>query len=374
MKIKVFVIAAMLFAGVSAFAQDAEHCGAKGCHDTRTTLSNGFFDNWFIGAGVGTSVVTDGVFALQPVFGFGLIGDINLGKWIDPSWGIRAGFRGLTANSPHLDDPYRYGLLHADLLWNLSNQIFGYKADRRFSFIPYASVGLYIPQEDTHLRRNYAVGGGILAKVALTKSLDLDIDLNSGVIRQHSIEVGKERGKAAVGSATIGISYKFAKRTFTTKAELIAPYCAAVKQAKAETAAKGEELAAAQEEIAALKAQPKDELANAILDAYSATSTFVADKWDLVNHEKIVLLTAANIIKACPDHKFVVSGYADAKTGYPAYNLKLSEKRAKAVANYLVNELGVNPDQLIIEACGGVGNMYFDEYRLSRCVVIKAQK
>ena len=47
-----------------------------------------------------------------------------------------------------------------------------------------------------------------------------------------------------------------------------------------------------------------------------------------------------------PDVKLIVTGYADIQTGNPAYNLKLSERRAQAVYNMMVKEFGVDPARI----------------------------
>lgn len=61
---------------------------------------------------------------------------------------------------------------------------------------------------------------------------------------------------------------------------------------------------------------------------------------------------AANVIKSIDDSsiRFYVIGGTDTRST-DTYNFKLSERRAIAVKNYLVNK-GVNPDVLIIEARG----------------------
>ncbi|NDW10530.1 OmpA family protein [Dysgonomonas sp. 520] len=51
---------------------------------------------------------------------------------------------------------------------------------------------------------------------------------------------------------------------------------------------------------------------------------------------------AAVYLKSNPTTNVVVTGYADKKTAYPAYNLKLSERRSKTVANALVEKYGID--------------------------------
>lgn len=379
MKAKVFVMAAMLFAGVNAFAQEAECC-AEGCCEGAATsyVTNQFGDNWFLGGGLGASFILDGPWS-DPNIGTGLVLDLNFGKWIDPSWGIRAGVKGLGANHRQkgLNDPFNFALIHGDIMWNVQNQFSGYKADRKFQVIPYLTAGLYAPFDRS---KNFTAGAGLLGKVALTEKLDLDIDLTGIFLKQACVApVNTCGGLAAKGIATVGVSYKFGKSTWQTKAEAIAPYVAAAAAAKAASDAKDAEVAAAKEEAAKAVAAAQenagktDEVANAILDSYFQQVTFEGDKWSLSNREKVALQSAAALINAVPCCKFVVTGYADKQTGYAAYNQKLSEKRADAVKKYLV-ECGVCADQLVVEAKGGVDKMYLNDYKLSRCAVIKAQK
>ena len=60
----------------------------------------------------------------------------------------------------------------------------------------------------------------------------------------------------------------------------------------------------------------------------------------------------AEWLKANPKENVNIVGYADKNTGTAAYNLKLSEKRANAVADALVNTYGISRDRLTIRFDG----------------------
>ena len=53
-------------------------------------------------------------------------------------------------------------------------------------------------------------------------------------------------------------------------------------------------------------------------------------------------------------------------------NERLSKERAEAVYDCLVNEFGVSGSQLRVDHKGGVGNMFYDDPRLSRAVITVA--
>ena len=79
---------------------------------------------------------------------------------------------------------------------------------------------------------------------------------------------------------------------------------------------------------------------------------------------------AADIMKANPDVKYVVNGYADKATGSAKTNQTLSEKRAKAVYNALI-KAGVNENQIEWRGLGGQPNMWNNSRVLTRVVVIE---
>ncbi len=51
----------------------------------------------------------------------------------------------------------------------------------------------------------------------------------------------------------------------------------------------------------------------------------------------------------------------------------LSKARAEAVYECLVEEFGINKAQLKIDYKGGVENMFYDDPRLSRAVITRAE-
>ena len=83
---------------------------------------------------------------------------------------------------------------------------------------------------------------------------------------------------------------------------------------------------------------------------FNINSSKIASRKDLVNVKEVAEYAKAN------GKKIVVTGYADSKTGSASYNQQLSEKRANAVANELV-KMGVNRDDIIVEAKGGVNTI-----------------
>jgi outer membrane protein OmpA-like peptidoglycan-associated protein len=72
---------------------------------------------------------------------------------------------------------------------------------------------------------------------------------------------------------------------------------------------------------------------------------FDFDKATLTDAAKVILKRSIWILKDNPGVKVRIAGYTSA-SGSSAYNQRLSERRAAAVENYLINEGLISPDRL----------------------------
>ena len=97
---------------------------------------------------------------------------------------------------------------------------------------------------------------------------------------------------------------------------------------------------------------------------------FVIDKVEVVNRERVNLKVVADMMKANPDQKYLICGYADKHTGTVKRNIWLAKHRAMNVYWILTEEFGVPDTQLILDDKGGVDNMFYDDPQLSRSVII----
>jgi outer membrane protein OmpA-like peptidoglycan-associated protein len=97
---------------------------------------------------------------------------------------------------------------------------------------------------------------------------------------------------------------------------------------------------------------------------------FVIDKVEVVNRERVNLGVVAAMMKATPNQKYLICGYADKHTGSVARNIWLAEHRSKNVYKILTEEFGVPASQLVLDDKGGVENMFYDDPQLSRSAII----
>ena len=105
-------------------------------------------------------------------------------------------------------------------------------------------------------------------------------------------------------------------------------------------------------------------------ESLSRNILFVINKWDIRESEQIKIDEVVEALKANPDTKVRVSGYADKATGTAKRNKFLSEKRAEVVAEAIVNA-GIDKDRIITEYFGDTVNPFEtpEENRVAVCLV-----
>lgn len=84
--------------------------------------------------------------------------------------------------------------------------------------------------------------------------------------------------------------------------------------------------------------------------AFYGSALFDTNKFEVRADARAMLDNAVKILKDNPDMKIEIRGYTD-NTGSAAYNLRLSEKRAQAVKDYLVAQ-GIEASRLVAKGYG----------------------
>lgn len=339
--------------------------------DERIVETELFLTNWFFSLNGGAQTYAGskqefGFSNLTPIF------SVSAGKWFTPTIGVRLMGNGLVAGVT--EDRPRYINLQGDAMFNVFNQFIGYNENRFYSLIPYAGVGWNWMLADKRAGELCAAAG-IQNTFRLNKYFDLNLDLRATFSRDCFAGNGEEQ--ACIASATAGIIFNI-------------PYKDMAKGWNQPTITyvinrTGENRL--QEAIARL-IENNDELRKAIADCQDTETivkiigeaapilvTFDIDKIDLKKADRVNLGFFSEIIKAGdPNIVYSIVGFADKGTGSEKRNWWLSENRARVVYECLVNEFGINPKQLTTDYKGGVDNMYYDDPKLSRSVIVKAIK
>ena len=95
---------------------------------------------------------------------------------------------------------------------------------------------------------------------------------------------------------------------------------------------------------------------------------FMIDKWEVRQSEMYKLDQIAKFMAKHPKIRVSISGYADIQTAHPAYNLKLSERRANEVTRILTARYGIDKSRLKIEHYGDIVQP-FSANELNRAVI-----
>jgi OOP family OmpA-OmpF porin len=368
MKIK-FLALSVIMAGASMFANAQE---------TENYYTKKATDNIFMGFGIGgMSVINDGL--NSPTLNL----NIQVGKYITPTWGVRAEISGLwqsleaqekgwfISNEKAYDNYCKmFGELNMDAMLNVTNWLGGYNPDRAVDFYLFAgptvnlsSVGtkftgnvsgqneaLLENSDDMKLRFGATAGLGLAYN--LSSKWALNLEGRFGVTPSIFGAASDCRKAEATGRLTIGATYTFGGKNFAKVSDRVIE-----KEVIKEV----------------VKEVPVEVIKEVTKEVYAgATAVFFKIGKAKISPEGMVnIKLMAKAMKNSPNASYKIAGFADKATGTPSFNQTLSEKRAQAVYDALVAE-GVNPNQLEKVAMGGTDPMFEKAY-LNRVVIMEVK-
>ena len=369
MKSKVFALSVLLASAMTANAQV-------------NTYTEKATDNIFLGIGVGgMSVVNDGFNTWTPNL------NLQLGKYITPTWGVRAELSGVWqtldrhAKSSVVGQDGQFHKrkkqfveLNMDAMLNVTNWLGGYNPDRVVDFYVFAGPTTNLASKYTAFTgESDAMGQSIVDYVDGTK-LRFGATAGAGLgIKLNDKLALTAEGRFGVTPSIFGDASSCRKAESTFRANLGLVYTFGGKKFK-----KVEDRVIEREVI---REVPKEVIREVVKEvkvvegnAVAAAAVFFKINKTEISKEGLVnIKLIAEAIKKSPSSaKYMVSGNADKATGSAKRNQWLSEQRAQKVYDALVAE-GVNPNQLEIKANGGVDAMWFDNDALSRVTVIQVK-
>ena len=380
-------------------------------YQKNSVFTNGFWHNWTLGVGLGTQLYYGDndwkVAKKSEMLVFPAV-DLYLTKWASPSFGVGLGanwapFKGLYQSNPiaqnkprnvnpnfRPDDITRYNdadsqydsqqlayqdgsylnvfaLAHADL----GNIFFGYKPDRFFDIDAYAGGGVIYGFSPSGNIPGATFNAGLNNMFRLADRLHLLISVRGALVsddfdgesymdeptKNHWLANHKLDGIFGVtGGLTWKIGKDYSKWNLASRVSTL--------QKDVQTIEKLVEKEIPVEKEVIIKDVPE----------VWWHINFIVDRWDLLTRELVNLQAVSDLIKSTPHTKYLLCGYADKQTATPEYNMMLSKNRVEAVYDALVNQFGVNPDQLVTDYKGGVDYMFYNEKELSRCCMITSIK
>ena len=347
--------------------------------------TNRFGANWFISGGLGAQMYfgdNDGKLDFGKRLAPAL--DIAVGKWFTPGIGLRIAYNGLQAKGATLleDDAYVKGGVmsngyykqkwnianfHADVMLNLTNMFCGYKEDRLYSFIPYVGAG-WVHSWTKPTDDNIGFNLGLINRFRLSSALDFNVEMRSLFMKNTLAGENKE----AMLGLTVGVTYKFKKRGWNAVPTVpMVPESQLNDMRDRVNALKGENESLKRDLVEARNKKPEVIVKKEAGFVPRLVVVFNIGKSNISKREYMNIEAMAKGIKENPGKVFTITGYADKGTGSAEYNMKLSKKRAEAVRDLMVNEFGVPASQLKVDYKGGVGNMFYDDAKLSRVAIVE---
>ena len=331
-------------------------------------VTNGFWDNWFIDLGgdfisnysnqeVGVSA---NPFSLvRGNWGF----DLSVGKWATPSFGMRvkgqaAWGRTVNVSDKDLNPLYNQVVVTLEPMVNLHNLFAGYKP-RVWNTILYGSVGYgrHIGHENCEGVNSAIAGVGWLNTFNVTKRFHINVDIYGRAATGDYDGIIVPKGADWQVGWSVGFGFNLGKVGWDNAPDVDAIMAMNKAQLDALNASLAEQQAENERLQNLIKNHKCPEAKQVTEIITSKASVFfninkskIASKKDLVNVKELAETAKAN------GKTIVVTGYADSKTGSASYNQKLSERRAKAVADELV-KMGVDSNKIEIVGKGGVAEL-----------------
>ena len=388
MKKLLLSIAIVAISAGSVFAQEnsAEKLRWKGI------MNNSFWSNWEISLAGGVNATSwNGVATNDKSTGdLGWQAELSATKWYNPIVGSRLSVIGGELNKSNVVNS-NFMQFTTDGIVNLSNWIGGYREDRVYYAKVFGGFGvgvvdILVGEKQDDYNTSFVATGGLINTFRVCKQLDINLELKSVLMpgRDMPSYLAPKAGKyGQIYSATLGLAYRFNKRNWDKaySQEEVDGYLASIAALEAGLADAHRNAGKLAERLAAQKAATdqalKDnealraELAKRKNSVVTSTALFFnLNSARLLDRTKSAMQIVAETIAAAPkDQVFTLVGHADDETGSPEYNQKLSEKRAKAVYDYLV-ENGVNKDQLTWKGVGSSQNI-FPINSTNRVVIVK---
>lgn len=352
---KIILVAATALLSISGFAQE------------KAIKNYGFWDNWFIQGQVGASHTfsenyqrTDLTNLLSPHVA------ISAGKYFSPVAGARLQVGGWEAKSFLLSDrrTYKYNYIQTNLdgLLNLTNLFTPYQGDKMFNLYGIMGVGYVHNFGDSEVgvrtQNSIIPRVGLQADFRLNDDLSINLETVGNLMADQFNGVVGGRKNDATLNVLVGLTYRFNKGGFAlvdvADPAQIQSLNDQINAQRSQLRDKDKDIQKYQAEISRLAAQPVvvEEVRGETEVLMNAVVVFRLGSAKLEQNQDINIYNAAKYLQENPNVKITVTGYADKATGTPAINQRLSEQRAQAVADILINKYGIASDRINVQASG----------------------
>lgn len=281
---------------------------------------------------------------------------INFGYKFNPVIGLRFGVSGWQGRgayvAPEKNYKFNYVQPNVDFMLSLTNLFCGFNPNRVLDFYGFVgfggTIGFHNNEANDMAAQGYhfdklwdgtkffpAARAGLGVNFNLSNSFAINVEANANML---SDKFNSKKGSAMDWqyNALVGITYSFGGRS--KKQVIVEEEEVIVEPAPAP--------------VVEPKPEPKPEPAPVVKPAPMTQDVFFTINSSFIRKSEQPKVEAiVEYMKANPDTKVVVTGYADKETGTSPYNMKLSQRRAESVKAALV-KAGIAAERITAEAKG----------------------
>ena len=376
MKKALLILSSLLVLGTTALAEET------------------FYPGWQFGIKAGATY-TAGESSFTNLLSYPTVA-IDAGYQFTPVFTLRGQLSGLQAKGalPAIEKIYKfnYGQLDIDAVFDICN-MFEFNSERILNPYVFAGIGgnVRFNNDEALAQKTYfeelpanylwenptlcltgRVGAGL--DIRISDAVKIALEVSDNLLSDH---FNSKKGSTQIFGTEVDFDYninallglKFCFGQANKKAAGLAAAAAAAAAAEAEAARLAAEKAAAEKaaaekaaaeeaaRLAAEKAAAEKAAAEAAAAARAAARSinenvyFVIGKTNIRTSEDPKIQHVIDILNQYPEAVVTLTGYADKNTGYPSLNQKLSEKRAKNVAEVL-KKAGIAADRIAVNYVG----------------------
>ena len=349
--------------------------------DCKPIYSTAWSENWFLqlGAGINMPFVENSLPGGDAKRKITLAMNVGVGRWFSPYMGFR--FSALGGALHWENGNYskaKYANLNLDFMWDMMNSVAGVNPNRVFSINPFVGLGgtytwdinsaaANVHANNGKIKDNtwtLPVSAGIQFRFRTGKYVDIFMEARSqfyadnfnGTVGGKPVDVDF----TAVGGLSINLGgVSFTKTDPCAYLNYMQNLNDQVNELRGQLSKTNNELAAAKAQLPCPDPVVQVNEVDVIeTDMPLATVRFTINSAKISNEQMVNVYNMAQWLEVYPDATVTICGYADDETGSSEYNMKLSERRAKAVYDALVNQYGVDSGRLTIQAFGSETQPY----------------
>lgn len=342
-------------------------------------------DNWFMQMGAGMNLpmlenyLPDGTEKRHITAAYNL----GFGKWMTPYLGWRiSGLYGAIHWDNNVYSKAKYANANFDLMWDMFNSVGGVNTNRVLSIVPFVGLGgTYtwdFNDRSPAIRTSYGdkpnqwtlpVSAGLQMRFRLCRNADFFIEGRAQFYGDNFNNYAYGEPVDVNITAIGGFTINFGGRNFKVynpcgDLEYVMELNHKVNELRAALDVTSAALAEAEAQLPCPDVKPtvvhKPATAPAPAPDIILLSTvrFSRNSADIADAEMVNVYNVAEWLKENPKQNIVIKGYADEQTGTSDYNMALSRQRAQNVYDVLVDEYGINPNRLSIQAEGSDSQVY----------------